>query len=122
MRRKHIEVILVNDGSTDKSKAICLELAEKDKRISFYEKANSGLSDTRNVGLEKATGDYILFVDSDDLLSFNAIESLYKLCKKYNADIAVESICHFTDGEEPDFKGSTKDKLRNFNICMRQAV
>ena len=101
---KNIEVILVNDGSTDKSKAICLELAEKDKRISFYEKANSGLSDTRNVGLEKATGDYILFVDSDDLLSFNAIESLYKLCKKYNADIAVESICHFTDGEEPDFK------------------
>lgn len=110
---KNIEVILVNDGSTDKSKAICLELAEKDKRISYYEKANSGLSDTRNVGLEKATGDYILFVDSDDLLSFNAIESLYKLCKKYNADIAVESICHFTDGKEPDFKGSTKDKLLN---------
>lgn len=110
---KNIEVILVNDGSTDKSKAICLELAEKDKRISYYEKANSGLSDTRNVGLEKATGDYILFVDSDDLLSFNAIESLYKLCKKYNADIAVESICHFTDGKRPDFKGSTKDKLLN---------
>lgn len=116
---KNIEVILVNDGSTDKSKAVCLELTEKDKRISYYEKANSGLSDTRNVGLEKATGDYILFVDSDDLLSLNAVESLYKLCKKYNADIAVESICHFTDGKEPDFKESTKDKLfsREAAIC-----
>ena len=81
---KNIEVILVNDGSTDKSKAICLELAEKDKRISYYEKANSGLSDTRNVGLEKAKGEYIAFVDSDDLLAPNAVRTLYELCRKYD--------------------------------------
>ena len=108
---KNIEVILVNDGSTDKSKAICLELAEKDKRISYYEKANSGLSDTRNVGLEKAKGEYIAFVDSDDLLAPNAVRTLYELCRKYDTGIAVGKISHFVDGEQPYYKTQTRENV-----------
>ena len=108
---KNIEVILVNDGSTDKSKAICLELAEKDKRISYYEKANSGLSDTRNVGLEKAKGEYITFVDSDDLLAPNAVRTLYELCRKYDTEIAVGKISHFVDGEQPYYKTQTRENV-----------
>lgn len=108
---KNIEVILVNDGSTDKSKAICLELAEKDKRISYYEKANSGLSDTRNVGLEKAKGEYIAFVDSDDLLAPNAVRTLYELCRKYDTGIAVGKNSHFVDGEQPYYKTQTRENV-----------
>lgn len=60
------ELIIVNDGSTDNSFAIVKEFAEKDKRISFIEKSNSGVSDSRNKGLEKSKGDFIAFLDADD--------------------------------------------------------
>lgn len=63
---KNIEVILVDDGSLDNSPQICDEIADADSRVRVIHKTNGGLSDARNVGLEAATGDYIMFVDSDD--------------------------------------------------------
>ena len=63
---RDIEVILVNDGSTDSSPAICLELARLDPRINYINKPNGGSSDARNRGIDEATGDYIMFLDSDD--------------------------------------------------------
>ncbi len=65
---KNIEILLINDGSTDNSGNICDQLATKDKRIKVVHKQNTGVSDTRNVGFEIATGDYVALVDSDDII------------------------------------------------------
>lgn len=68
---RNIEVILVDDGSPDKSPAICDEYAQKDNRVVVIHKENGGLSDARNEGLKKATGDYMIFLDSDDYYKYD---------------------------------------------------
>ena len=73
---KDLEIILVDDGSTDNSGKICDEWARKDKRIKVIHKKNGGLSDARNAGLDICTGDYIGFVDSDDYIELNMYEDL----------------------------------------------
>lgn len=85
---KNIELILVNDGSTDNSGKICDEYAEKDNRIKIIHKKNGGLSDARNVGIENSTGTYLSFIDSDDYVEIDMIECLYKACIKNDCDIA----------------------------------
>lgn len=70
------EIILVNDGSTDHSGEICDEFAQKDQRIRVIHKGNGGLSDARNAGLRVASGEYVLFVDSDDYVSENALADI----------------------------------------------
>lgn len=84
---KDIEIILVNDGSKDKSGDICKKYKLLDKRIKLIEQNNYGQSIARNKGLELATGEYVLFVDSDDYISHKACEVLFKTAKKYNLDI-----------------------------------
>ena len=71
-----IEILLVNDGSTDGSDALCNSLAASDRRVSVIHKENGGLSDARNAGLDRAKGDWILFVDGDDYLAPEAVERL----------------------------------------------
>lgn len=88
---KNIEIILVNDGSTDNSGNICNELGKKDNRIKIIHKQNGGLSDARNAGLKIAKGDYIGFVDSDDYIKEDMFETLYNLNKKYNSEISIVS-------------------------------
>jgi len=78
---QNIELILINDGSTDGSSRLCDEIAEKDSRVVVIHKLNGGVSDARNVGIKKATGEYILFVDSDDFIEINACEMFYKSIK-----------------------------------------
>lgn len=73
---KDLEIIIVNDGSTDNSKKIILDFLESHENIIYLEKENGGLSDARNYGLRRATGDYICFVDADDYLSTNLFSSL----------------------------------------------
>ena len=101
---QNIEVILVNDGSKDNSKKICLEIVKMDSRVSYYEKENSGLSDTRNVGLNYVKGDYVMFVDSDDLLAPFAVEELVKICNEGNYSVVSSEIVHFIDGKDPNYK------------------
>ena len=75
---KNLEIILVDDGSTDDSGAICDRYVEKDSRIQVIHKENGGLSSARNVGLERITGEWALFIDSDDWIELNTLELLFE--------------------------------------------
>jgi len=92
---KNIEIILVNDGSTDESGKICENYKQKDKRIILIEQKNSGLSEARNAGVIIAKGKYITFVDSDDFIHKLYIERLYKLLKFHHAQISCIGIHKF---------------------------
>lgn len=85
--KKELEFILINDGSTDKSEEIIKTY--KDKRIKYFKNKNQGIGKTRNFGIEKATGKYIMFLDSDDYFSNDACEILYKTAEKEKADLIV---------------------------------
>jgi glycosyltransferase EpsH len=89
---KNIEIILVDDGSTDNSQEICREFTEKDSRILFKRKENQGLTATRNYGRKFANGDYIAFVDPDDFIEANAYEQML-ICSN-NADIVLSNLIH----------------------------
>ena len=83
---KDIEIICVNDGSTDSSPMILEHYANYDKRIKIINKKNGGLSSARNTGIEAAGGKYIAFVDSDDMVSHFLVEKSIELIKKSKAD------------------------------------
>ena len=85
---KNFELILIDDGSKDRSGEICDEYAKKYEKIIVIHKQNEGLSKTRNKGLEIAKGKYISFIDSDDYVEKDFLETLYKLIKENNASIA----------------------------------
>ena len=93
----NIEIILVNDGSTDSCLDICKELEILDQRIILLDKPNGGLSDARNFALDCIKGDYITFVDSDDFIRENYIETLYNLIVKYNCLISSIGKIEFID-------------------------
>ena len=86
---KYLEIILVDDGSTDNSSQICDQYAIKDNRIKVIHKENGGLSDARNVGIKNSTGEYLSFIDSDDYIDKDMIECLYNAITNTNSDIAV---------------------------------
>lgn len=89
---KDIEIICINDESTDKSLQLLEKFANIDKRIQIINQKHSGPSIARNKGIKKAKGEYIGFVDSDDWVDLNFFEQLYINVKKYNADIGVAGI------------------------------
>lgn len=83
------EVLLVDDGSTDGSAALCDDLAQKDARITVIHKPNGGASSARNAGLDAANAEFVLFVDSDDYIHPQMLEVLVGLIEKYDADISM---------------------------------
>ena len=89
----NLEVVLIDDGSPDRSGAICDALAARDSRIRVVHKQHQGLSVARNTGIQEASGDYICFIDSDDFVAPNMLEVLYQLIQKYSADISICGIC-----------------------------
>lgn len=91
---KNLEIIIINDGSTDFSLKIAETYAEKEDRIKVYSYPNEGLSEARNRGLKLATGDYVAFVDADDILLPNALQQLEKFITKEKADIVEGKIIH----------------------------
>lgn len=86
-----IEIILVNDGSSDRSEEICNRYIASDQRFRLVNKQNGGVSSARNEGIEKATGDYLAFVDSDDCPSLNMLEILCESMVRENSDLVIGS-------------------------------
>lgn len=85
---EHLEILLVDDGSTDGTGELCDRLAAEDARIRVYHKENGGSSSARNLGLEKASGEYIGFVDSDDYIDPGMYRLLYDAVRKYSVRVA----------------------------------
>ena len=106
--QKNLEIILIDDGSTDKSGKICDEYAKKDSRIIVIHKENGGVSSARNAGLRIAKGAYIGFVDPDDWIAEDMYEVLYSNAKKYDADV---SVCKYKI-----VKNRRKDNLNAINL------
>lgn len=101
-----IEIIVVNDGSGDHSQEIIEEFSEKyPEKIRNFTKENGGLSDARNYGLDRATGEFISFVDSDDYVTATMFGEMYDLAKKYNAEMVV---CNL---QKVDEQGNVTQKL-----------
>lgn len=98
-----IEIIVVNDGSTDQSRMIAANYARRDSRIRIIDKVNGGLSSARNAGLEVVQGEYIAFVDSDDWLDINTLSEMYNIAIENNGDIVV---FNFNIIDEATFKPS----------------
>lgn len=84
---QNLEILIIDDGSEEYTAAVCDELSKKDSRISVFHKQNEGVSVARNFGIEKATGEYIGFVDSDDWVDNDMYGSMLSVMQKYNADI-----------------------------------
>lgn len=100
----NLEIILIDDGSIDNSKKIIDLYKENDKRIRYYYQKNSGVSVTRNNGKNKSTGDYIMYVDSDDCLVNNAIELLVNISREKNPDIIIFNYNEIRNGKIYAFK------------------
>lgn len=100
---KEIEIICLNDGSTDKSLEIIQEFAKNDDRIVIVDKKNSGYGDSMNQGLKKATGEYIAIVESDDFIDLDALEKLYHLAKPHNAEVVRANYYRYKDGKDTKY-------------------
>ena len=93
------ELILVDDGSTDGSAALCDRFAAKDNRVRvFHRKKNQGVSEARNLGINEAKGDYIAFLDADDCYEFQALETLWNLREQSGADAAACGLTYLWPG------------------------
>lgn len=118
--KKELEIILINDGSTDNSETIIKKY--NDKRIKYFKNKNQGIGKTRNFGIEKATGKYIMFLDSDDFLELNACEKMFEKAKKDKLDIVIcDYYRYFDNGKKeevklPNFKNSSLKDNPNI-IC-----
>ena len=117
------EMILVNDGSTDDSIEIIKNYSAKDTRIRYIDKKNEGISKTKKRGLDSAVGKYILFFDNDDIIYPEALETLYNLAEKKNADIVATPFKllypdkHREDSVKLNFKKTTGINYLNRLFC-----
>lgn len=85
----NIEIILVDDGSTDNTPKMCDEIAEKDSRVRVFHKENGGLGSARNVGIDNAKGEFLYFFDVDDTIEPNLIEENVKMAQEHNSDLVI---------------------------------
>ena len=103
---QEIEILVINDGSTDNSQKIIEVFQSKfPQKIKTFAKENGGLSDARNYGIDRATGEFLAFVDSDDYVSTTMMEEMYNLAKKHEAEIVI---CNL---QKVDENGNVTQKL-----------
>ena len=99
---KNIELLLIDDGSTDNSLSICHRLAEKDSRIRVFYHRNMGVAATRNKGIDYATGQFIYFLDSDDWINENTIYDMVTSLNENNADLCICGFYYVSDKTEKE--------------------
>ena len=119
----NFEVICVDDGSTDESGQILSDFAESDPRIIVFSQKNAGVSAARNLGIQKATGKYICFLDSDDIYHPQFLEIMTRAITSLQADLVWCHLQSFVDGAEPPFPFIGKEKVipepSPFNCLLR---
>lgn len=108
---KSLEIILVDDGSPDNCPKMCDDWAKKDSRIKVIHKNNGGISKARNCGIDKATGEYLMFVDSDDWIDENTVEELYRIAKNENVDIVSYSLIK-------EYSENTVNNINDVKYCI----
>lgn len=113
---RNIEVIIVDNGSTDGTYDICDEYTKLDTRFKLFKELHKGVSYARNSGIEKASGKYILFVDGDDTIASNYVEQLYNAKINLKSDM-VFCGCHFIDGNTECVKRIAEDHQDSGNLC-----
>lgn len=107
---KNLEIILVNDGSSDGSTIICEEFAKRDRRIKVIHKQNEGVSIARNIALDSCNGEYILFVDGDDFISPSMTSLLYESLISSKSDISSCGYIMYYEGPAPQFTPAEKSE------------
>ena len=112
---QNIEILLINDGSTDTSGKICDEYAAKDSRIRVYHQKNKGVSAVRQLGIEQAKGKYSIHVDSDDWIEKNMIEEMYSVVKKNNCDMLITDF-FYDDKDISQILIQKPTKLKSYSI------
>lgn len=118
---RNLEIFLVDDGSPDNCGQICDKYAKQDTRIKVIHKKNGGLSDARNVAIDIVKGEYITFVDSDDYVANDYVESLYKLIVENDAQMSITRCIPFVEGTQPvnvNTRQSGKVKVLDVNDAL----
>lgn len=119
------EVVLVDDGSTDKSSAICQDYAFRNSKIKYFRKENGGLSSARNYGLDVSAGQYITFIDSDDYLDSRYLSHLHRLVDNHHADIATCFYCIERNGSANPWRPTDEEEIplgsRDALLCLFQS-
>lgn len=95
----NFEILLIDDGSTDQSKSLCISWEKRDNRIRFFNHDNHGVSYTRNRGLKESRGEYIIFIDADDIVFEKYIEMMLKPYEEYNIDLSILSYFCFYEND-----------------------
>ena len=120
---KDLEILLIDDGSTDKSGEMCDAFQQTDSRIKAFHKQNGGLSDARNYGIEHSAGEFISFVDSDDYIDEKMLETLHRLITENDADLAVCSAMDVFEGKEvtqvKEIKEFNLNKVESYKYMLR---
>lgn len=110
----NLEIIMVDDGSPDNCPQMCDEWASKDNRIKVIHKENGGLSDARNAGMKIANGEYIAFVDSDDLVSYRFIEELVKAIRTTKSELSACDVESFIDDIDVDLSEKLEGEVVSY--------
>lgn len=117
----NLEIILIDDGSSDNSPSICDEYKRKDSRVKAIHQNNSGLAQARNKGIECSTGKWILWVDSDDYIDAKLCEKVHSTAVKYQVDIVVFGFSKFyDDGQIESISNKEKSRLIDVSEAMKQ--
>lgn len=115
---ENLDILLIDDGSDDASGEICDQYGEKYSRIRVIHKANGGLSEARNVGIEAAKGEYIAFLDGDDFITKNYVANLFNAIEQSLCDLAISMFMNVVDGQKINL--NTDDVLENFRVVSSE--
>lgn len=123
---KNLEIILVDDGSPDKCPQMCDDFARKDNRIKVVHTRNGGLSSARNVGIENSTGEWLMFVDSDDYIDSEMVQKLYDSVQQFDTKIAFCTLTAFIEDEngyrEFQLWGAPSLEVRDGNDILKESI